>query len=130
MPIRFERWIDRLTEGFKKKAPAGPSLFHYTRQDGSEKARIHLRVDPDGSGLLLVNASRVMHLNPKAALMARLALDGVAENEALRRLTRQYQVTSQQALSDYTQFIAQLDQLVSPDGACPVHDLNLEITMP
>ena len=39
-------------------------LYHYTRQDEDEKSRVHLRIDPDGVGTLIVNANRVMHLNP------------------------------------------------------------------
>ena len=54
----------------------GPSsgLYHYLRETADEKSRIHLRVDPDGTGTLIVNANSVMHLNPTAALMAYLIL--------------------------------------------------------
>ncbi|MRR29480.1 radical SAM protein, partial [bacterium] len=33
-------------------------------------------------------------------------------------------------LLDYAQFLPQLDELTAPDGACPVHDLELEILAP
>jgi radical SAM protein with 4Fe4S-binding SPASM domain len=105
-------------------------LYHYERKSPGERARIHLRIDADGSGLLIVNASRVMHLNPTAAFMARLALEGVAPDIAGREITRRYHTTAAQALSDYTQIAGQIDQLVRPDGACPIHDLNLEIAAP
>jgi len=95
-----------------------------------ERSRVHLRVDADSSGLLLVNASRVMHLNPTAAFMARLALEGTPEKDALRQITHRYRVNSQQASLDYAQFNAQLDQLLRPDGACPIHELDLEIVPP
>ena len=49
-------------------------LYHYTRENADEKSRIHLRVDPDGTGTLIVNANRVMHLNPTASFMAWLIL--------------------------------------------------------
>ena len=52
-------------KSFLKTSPIvnGPSsgLYHYTRENEHEKSRIHLRVDPDGSGTLIVNANRVMH---------------------------------------------------------------------
>ncbi len=127
MSTRFNRLIERFT---RRTTPDAPALYHYTRQEGGEKARIHLRIDPDGSGLLLVNASRVMHLNPTAAVMARLALGGTTESEAVQQLVRRYRVSRAQALDDYTQFNSQLTQLVRPDGPCPLHDLNLEVTMP
>jgi radical SAM protein with 4Fe4S-binding SPASM domain len=113
-----------------KTQRSSPQLFHYERQGLGERSRVHLRIDPDGSGLLLVNASRVMHLNPTAAMMARLALEETPQVNAVSQITRRYQVSAGQALEDYTQFIAQLDQLVRPDGACPIHDLDVEVNPP
>jgi len=119
-----------------------PGLYHYDRQwnhnpdragnehDIGERSRVHLRIDPDLSGLLLVNASRVLHLNQSAALMAYLALEGVPEKQALKALTGAFRVSTSQAIHDYTQFLSQLNELVRPDGACPVHDLNLETILP
>jgi radical SAM protein with 4Fe4S-binding SPASM domain len=107
-----------------------PGLFHYVQEDGHERSRIHLRVDEDGSGLLLVNANRVMHLNPTAAFMARLALEETPNQQAIRTIIRRYHVPELQAKQDYAQFNETLAELVRPDGACPIHDLNLEITAP
>ena len=114
-------------------APAGPpapGLYHFARQDGSEKSRVHLRVDADGSGVLMVNASRVYHLNPTAAFLAFLQLRQVPAEQAARALTRTYDLTFAQALDDYAQVSAQVNELARPDGACPVCELDLEITAP
>ncbi len=100
------------------------------RQAPGEKAHIHLRTDPDGSGLLLVNASRVMHLNPSAAFMARLALDETPGPQAISEITRRFQVSKQQAETDYTQFCNQLEDVIRPDGLCPIHDLDLDVIPP
>ena len=65
-----------------KSPPLGilnSGLYHYRREDQDEKSRIHLRLDPDGHGTLIVNASRVLHLNPTAALMAYFALEDISE---------------------------------------------------
>ncbi len=105
-------------------------LFHYTRQDEFEKSRIHLRLDADGHGTLIVNANRVMHLNPTAAFMAWLILEGKTNEERIRALTSKYRVSKQQAESDLSSFLFQLDELLRPDGACPIHELDLETTMP
>jgi radical SAM protein with 4Fe4S-binding SPASM domain len=118
-----------------KRSPAkqlsfGAGLYHFERQRLGERSRVHLRVDPDGSGLLLVNASRVMHLNPTAAFMARLALEQIPTAEAQRRIRRRYRVPAAQVTEDYAQFVAQLDELVRPDNVCPLHDLDLEVTAP
>ncbi len=105
-------------------------VYHFNREDRGGKARIHLRMEADGHGLLLVNANRAFHLNPTAALMAYLALEKVPQPAAVKVITRQFKVPAESALLDYAQFLPQLDELTAPDGACPVHDLELEVLAP
>ena len=107
-----------------------PGLHHYTREDEHEKSRIHLRIDPDGVGTLIVNANRVMRLNPTAALMAYLILENVEEQSALKFIQRQYRVNATQARADLSEFRIQISELLRPDGSCPVHELELDTTMP
>jgi radical SAM protein with 4Fe4S-binding SPASM domain len=132
MHINLAKLRDRLKRlrSHPAEGAEGAALYHYERQGLGERSRVHLRVDPDGSGLLLVNASRVMHLNPSAAFMARLALEDTPTPTAVSRLTCRYRVPAAQATDDYTQFVAQLNELVRPDGACPIHELDLEVTAP
>ncbi len=108
--------------------PAG--LYHYVRENKQEKSRVHLRIDPDGSGLLLVNANRVMHLNPTAALMAYLHLEAIPREKAVLKIVDTYHVAAAQAASDYERIAAQVSELVRPDGACPICELELETTAP
>jgi radical SAM protein with 4Fe4S-binding SPASM domain len=105
-------------------------LYHYRREREGERSRLHLRLDPDGHGTLIVNASRVMHLNPTAALMAYLTLEQVERESAVRAIRDRYRVGRAQALSDLEAVEAQLEQLARPDGPCPVHDLDLEVEAP
>jgi hypothetical protein len=105
-------------------------LYHYTREGENEKARIHLRLDADGHGALIVNANCVMHLNPTAAFMAWLILEGKTEGERVRALTARYSVSKRQAEADLAAFDFQLEELIRPDGACPIHELDLETVMP
>ncbi len=109
---------------------SGPRLYHYTRENEHEKARIHLRIDPDGTGTLIVNANRVMHLNPTAALMAYLILEERKEQEIIQTIRHQYRVSANQASNDLSTFNLQLDNLIRPDGACAIHELDLESIMP
>ena len=62
---------------FKSKPVAeipATGVYHFLREDEHEKSRIHLRFDPDGRGVLIINANRIFHLNPTAALMAYFSL--------------------------------------------------------
>ncbi|MCK6582399.1 MAG: PqqD family peptide modification chaperone [Anaerolineales bacterium] len=105
-------------------------LHHYTRENGPEKSRIHLRIDPGGGGTLIVNANSVMHLNPTAAFMAWLILEGKTKEERIFALCSRYSVSKKQAENDLSNFNIQLDELIRPDGACAIHDLELEMDMP
>jgi radical SAM protein with 4Fe4S-binding SPASM domain len=107
-------------------------LYHYVRENEGfgEKSRIHLRIDPDGTGTLIINASRVMHLNPTAALMAHLILEGRNEQEIVLRIKHTYRVSTDQASRDLANFHLQLSELLRPDGVCPIHELDLETVMP
>lgn len=105
-------------------------LYHYVRETEAEKARIHLRIDPDGHGTLIVNASSVMHLNPTATLMAYLVLEGIDEKQAIKAIQKEYRVNAIQARDDLSAFRFQLSELIRPDGACPIHELDLEMNMP
>ncbi|MCJ7435142.1 MAG: PqqD family peptide modification chaperone [Anaerolineales bacterium] len=105
-------------------------LYHYTRENEQEKSRIHLRIDPDSTGTLIVNASRIMHLNPSAAFMAWLILEGKTKEERIRMLTSQYAVSKKRAEADLSAFLFQFEEMIRPDGACLIHELDLETVMP
>ncbi|MBM4426106.1 MAG: radical SAM protein [Chloroflexi bacterium] len=118
--------------GVALSSSKGPSsgLHHYTRETADEKSRIHLRIDPDRTGTLIVNASSVMHLNPTAAFMAWMILEEKQEQEIVAAITKNYRVNSSQAKDDLSAFRFQFSELLRPDGACAIHDLELEMNMP
>jgi radical SAM protein with 4Fe4S-binding SPASM domain len=115
---------------YSKLLPPSPGLYHYLYQGEGENSRVHLRIDEDHRGILLVNASRVLHLNETAAFMAYLALQKATPDQAVKSLRNAYAISSGQARHDYAQFSDQLHELIRPDGACPIHDLELDITAP
>ncbi len=110
--------------------PPAAGLYHFRREQEGGKIRLHLRIDPDGQGLLVINANRVFHLNPTATAMAFLELNELPEEQAISALTRWYQVSKAQARQDYAQVSSIIAEIVRPDGACPVCELDLETTAP
>ncbi len=114
----------------KTTQPLAPGLYHFRREDDGGKVRLHLRLDADGQGLLIINANRVFHLNPTAAYMAYLALNETPENEVIQNITHTYRVSLPQAKTDYALISTQIKELIRPDGACPICDLDLETTAP
>lgn len=107
-----------------------PGIYHFPRQENGGKTRVHLRVDPDGNGLLIINANRVVHLNPSAAAMAYLHLENRSSDQAVRVLRKQYQAPSERIARDYLTFGSRIEAFLEPNGACPVCDLDIETTAP
>ncbi|HEX7432245.1 MAG TPA: radical SAM protein [Anaerolineaceae bacterium] len=128
LKISFQNIGGKLFKGTIKLPD--PGLYHYRREGDGGKVRLHLRLDPDGQGLLMVNANRVFHLNPTAALMAYLNLEEMPEDQVIQSITRRYHVSNTQARADYEVISAQVKELIRPDGACPICDLDLETTAP
>lgn len=122
--------FSKLNQRLKKPSEPDPGIYQYLREDGEDKLRLHLRVDPDGRGLLIVNANRVVHLNPTATQMAYFHLEGHSPEEAGKALHKRFKVQPAQAQSDFMDFTLQMEELLAPNGACPVCDLNLETTAP
>lgn len=110
--------------------PIPPRLYAYHYQAEGERSHLHLRVDAQGNSTLLVNASRIYHLNPTATLMAWLILEGKPEREQLRLLSGYYALSPRRARAELEAFRRQLSQLIRPDGACTFHELELEALMP
>jgi len=107
-----------------------PGLHAYVREQDGGRARLHLRIEPDGRGLLLVNADRAIHLNPTAALMAWLQLEGRSEDASVAELRRRFRAPLQTLRNDFRTIRSQIDELARPDGACPIHDLALDVLPP
>ena len=105
-------------------------LHHYTRETPEERSRIHIRVDPDGHGTLIVNANQVVHLNPTATLMAYLLLEETPTSDIVRKLIRLYQVPKQQAQLDLVTFEQDLREIIRPDGCAVCRLDDLEIAAP
>ena len=67
--------------------------MHYqTPPDAPQQFRLHLRVEKDGHGVLLINAARVLHLNQTATEHAKLILEEKPAEEAAREIARRYNV--------------------------------------
>jgi len=116
-----------------KNMPLGikPGTYEYKRTEGEYKNRIHLRLEKDGYGVLLINANQLYHFNPSASLMAFLILEEADDNAIIKRLQSVFNVKKKQALADFIQFKTDFDRIISPvDDPCPICDLNLETLAP
>lgn len=105
-------------------------IQHFSCRSLNTEARVHLRTDPDGSGTLIVNANSIFHLNATAAILAGAILRGEKDEIIARSLRLGFRLAPKQAVQEVREFREQLDQLLMPNGPCPVHEMGLETKMP
>ena len=107
-----------------------PQLVHYRGTGEHEGERMHLRIEPGGTGILVINASKVIHLNTTAAELAKHVLEGNNEREAVRALRKRYRVDKGTALRDFVDVRTKIRTLVESDDVCPVSYLGFSRVAP
>jgi len=104
-----------------------PGVYHYqSPQDDPRNYRLHLRVESDGSGILIVNASTVLHLNRTATEYAYHLVQNHPVEEAAQAVVKRYQVGREEARRDYTDFIERINTLINTPDLDPVTFLGFE----
>lgn len=126
----FQSRLSRIFLNQPAIEPPESGVYHYLRESEDAKTRLHLRLEPDGRGLLMVNAAKAYQLNPTAARMAYLSLEGIPYDQAIQALNRWYSAPSGQLAKDYAQLAEQIEQIASPGEHCPICEMDLETTMP
>jgi len=122
--------INRLADRFSKVQPLPVGTHHLQAMQDEKPYRLHLRLRNDGSGVLIVNAATVLHLNPTAAEYAYHFIKGTASEEAAKQIASRYRVSKGMALEDYTDFVDRIKTLVSTTDLDPVSFLNFERIAP
>jgi hypothetical protein len=87
-------------------------------------------VEPDGSGVLIVNASTVLHLNASAAEHALLLIEGKPEGEAAQVIAARYRVSYGRALTDHEALRAKILTLATTPDLDPVLFLEMDRAEP
>ena len=121
----------KLSDLFKKTEPLPEGLLHKQAESQDKKPyRVHLRLRKDGSGIFIVNASTVLHLNPTAAEYAYHFIKGTEPQEAAKQVASRYRVQRKDALEDYQNFLDRIETLVSEVDVDPVSYLDFERVAP
>ncbi len=107
-----------------------PGITHFRGEGEAEGIRLHLRIEDDGSGVLIVNATKIIHLNATAAEMAELVLQQVPDEKAIATLNRRYKASKDELRRDYLDLKEKVRLLSSRDDVCPVTYLGLDRVEP
>jgi hypothetical protein len=121
---RITRLYDRF---FPTTKPLPAGIYNFQSATGPQGPyRLHLRLDPGGGGILIVNASTVLHLNHTASEFAYYLVNNFSEGEVIQHFIKRYNVSAREASDDYTQFKARLNSLLETPDLDPVTFLDFD----
>jgi organic radical activating enzyme len=113
----------------EKPLPSGMYVFQ-APPDAETPYRLHLRVEADGSGILVINASTVLHLNQTAVEYAYHIIRDTDLETILQEVSRRYQVEAEKVQKDFETFSDQIQNLIHTPDLDPVTYLGIERQAP
>jgi hypothetical protein len=122
--------VNRIADRFAKVTALPAGTYHLQEMLDDKPYRLHLRLNSDGTGILIVNASTVLQLNPTAAEHAFHLVKGSSAEEAAKQISARYHVSKERATQDYNHFTERIHMLVSTSDLDPVSFLDFELAAP
>jgi len=106
------------------KVPAG--LYTYRGKGKFTGMALQLRVELDGTGLLVINANTVLYLNETAAAHAYFFMMGMTTDESVEKISRIYRVKKAVARKYHERMIYTISTLAQTEEICPISFLDVE----
>jgi len=122
--------FNRLADRFSKVQPLPTGTHHLQATQNERPYRVHLRLQENGSGILVLNASTILQLNPTAAEYAYHFIKGTEPNEAAKQIAARYRISKGMALEDFNDFLDRIQTLISTEDLDPVSFLDFELAQP
>lgn len=123
--------IESVKEFFSKKEPLPSGIYSYqTPPQAENQYRLHLRIEKDGNGLLVINASTVLHLNQTAVEYAYHIIKGTDPGLVTYKISNRYQVDQEVARQDFEDLKEKIMTLIETPDLDPVTYLGIERQTP
>jgi radical SAM protein with 4Fe4S-binding SPASM domain len=87
---------------------------------------LQLRIQPDGRGVMVINANTVLHLNETASAYAYYFMQGMPDADVLKQIRRMYRVNATKAKADYEKLVYTVSTLARTEKICPISFLEVE----
>ena len=117
--------------GGERAQPLEPGFYSYTAPPSHPfNYRLHLRVEADGNGLLVVNAATVLHLNQPATEYAYHFVHLTPPDQVADKVSKRYRVSKSRASADYADFAKKIQALIETPDLDPVTYLDFDRTKP
>jgi radical SAM protein with 4Fe4S-binding SPASM domain len=115
----------------KLKSKPKESMHHLRVEEGENQGfKLHMRLEDDGSGVLVINASRVVFLNLTATEIVHEFIKGKTEDETVKTLLKHYKVDAETARKDYKETLFIVNTFAKTPNVCPVSYLGVQKVEP
>lgn len=96
----------KIQEFFTLPVPIEKGFYHARLDDplSDEFIRLHLRIGKDQEGTLIVNASKVVHLNKTATEIAKYIIDGMDDEQIVKKIKSRYSAKEYTIRNDVRSF--------------------------
>jgi len=119
--------LQSIKQFFSQKEPLTPGMYSYqTPPEAEHQYRLHLRIEPDGRGILVINASTILHLNQTAVEYAYHIIQQTDKDSVAQKVARRYQVDPEQTRHDFENFTDQIETMIETPDLDPVTYLGIE----
>ena len=112
----------------RPKIPRG--RYTYRGRDKFAGLALQLRVEPEGTGLLVINANTVLYLNETATAHAYYFMQGMPTDAAAKKIGNMYLVEEKTAKRDHEKLLYKISTLAQTEEVCPISFLDVESAEP
>ncbi len=119
--------IESIKELFAQKEPQPAGMYTYqTPPEAEQQYRLHLRIENDGTGILVINASTVLHLNQTAVEFAYHLIEHTDTDAVVEAVAKRYRMDREHIREDYQAFLDRVLTLIETPDLDPVTYLDIE----
>ena len=124
----LKTYINNLFEPIR---PLKPGMFHYiSPPENPRNYRLHLRLEEDFTGILIVNGSIILHLNQTASEYAYCLVLGKNADQAGKYIAGRYNLEKAAARQAFLDFTERIDRLLNTPDLDPVTFLGFDRKKP
>ena len=123
--------IDSIKSFFANKEALSQGFYAFqSKQEDETPYRLHLRIEPTGEGILIVNASTVLHLNQTAVEYAYALVQGLSDKDAIKYVAKRYDISKDHIEKDFILFRKKIMTLITTPDLDPVTYLDMQRQAP
>jgi radical SAM protein with 4Fe4S-binding SPASM domain len=122
--------VSFLRKAFRRSPRISGGSYTYRGKGSSAGLALQLRVEPNGDGILVINADRVLFLNETATVYAYYFVQGLSGDAVQKKVRRTYRVDAATARKDYEKLAYTVSTLATTEKICPVSFLDVKTVEP